>query len=152
ADRHDVHGPLRRRGHALAARRPAGEGAALEGPQAAHLGLESLAMTAETPGYGAHAALADLASRYVAVADVPWTPTGSPGSEWKILFRDEARGLMTALVRFAPGAALDLHRHVDIEQTYVLEGSLDDDEGSCGPGDFVWRPLGSRHRAWAPGG
>jgi anti-sigma factor ChrR (cupin superfamily) len=62
------------------------------------------------------------------------------------------RGLMTALVRFEPGASLDLHEHTDIEQTYMLEGSLVDDEGDCLPGDFVWRPKGSRHRAWAPNG
>ena len=30
---------------------------------------------------------------------------------------------MTALMRFAPGAVLPDHEHVNIEQTYVLEGS-----------------------------
>jgi anti-sigma factor ChrR (cupin superfamily) len=36
-----------------------------------------------------------------------------------------------------------------IEQTYVLEGSLVCGEGECKAGDFVWRPAGSRHEAWA---
>ena len=36
-----------------------------------------------------------------------------------------------------------------IEQTYVLEGSLICGEGECKAGDFVWRPAGSRHQAWA---
>lgn len=109
-------------------------------------------MNAHTPNTKAHGMLASLASRYVSVADLPWTPTACEGIDWKILFQDEDRGLMTALVRFQPGAELDLHRHEDIEQTYVLEGSLEDAEGACHAGDFVWRPAGSTHRARAPNG
>jgi anti-sigma factor ChrR (cupin superfamily) len=61
------------------------------------------------------------------------------------------------LVKMAPGAELPDHEHVLIEQTYVLEGSLVDKEGpdagtEVGPGEFVWRPAGSRHSAWTPKG
>jgi anti-sigma factor ChrR (cupin superfamily) len=64
---------------------------------------------------------------------------------------------MTALMRFAPGAVLPDHEHVNIEQTYVLEGSLVDKEGpakgiECKAGEFVWREQGSRHVAWCPEG
>jgi anti-sigma factor ChrR (cupin superfamily) len=52
----------------------------------------------------------------------------------------------------APGATLTLHEHVDIEQTYVLKGSLKDDAGEATESNFVWRPAGSRHVAWAPNG
>ena len=52
-------------------------------------------------------------------------------------------------MKFAPGARLPDHEHVLIEQTYVLEGSLVCGEGECGAGDYVWRPAGSRHEAWA---
>jgi hypothetical protein len=31
----------------------------------------------------------------------------------------------------------------------VLEGSLVCGEGVCRAGDYVWRPAGSRHEAWA---
>jgi len=66
-------------------------------------------------------------------------------------------GLVTVLTRFAPGALLPDHEHVKIEQTYVLEGRLVDQDGpdaglSVGPGEFVWRPAGSRHSAYAPEG
>ena len=61
-------------------------------------------------------------------------------------------GLRTALFRWQPGARLAMHEHVDFEQTYVLEGSLCDHEGECKAGDYVWRPPGSRHEAWSPGG
>ena len=49
------------------------------------------------------------------------------------------------------------HEHVNIEQTYVLEGSLVDKEGpaqgiECKAGEFIWREAGSRHVAWCPEG
>ena len=49
----------------------------------------------------------------------------------------------------APGARLPDHEHVEVEQTWVLEGSLECGEGCCTAGNFVWRPAGSRHDAWA---
>jgi anti-sigma factor ChrR (cupin superfamily) len=52
-------------------------------------------------------------------------------------------------MRMAPGTRLPDHEHVKIEQTYVLEGSLECPEGICTAGQFVWRPAGSRHEAWA---
>jgi hypothetical protein len=36
--------------------------------------------------------------------------------------------------------------------TYVLEGSLEDEEGVCTAGNFVWRPTGNTHEARAPNG
>jgi anti-sigma factor ChrR (cupin superfamily) len=93
----------------------------------------------------------DVASRYVNVDALPWEPTPYPGIEMKILLKDES-GLMTALFRWAPGSVLPLHEHTDIEQTFVLEGSLEDHEGTVTAGNFVWRPKGSTHIARAPHG
>jgi anti-sigma factor ChrR (cupin superfamily) len=70
----------------------------------------------------------------------------------KLLMEDKETGLMTALVRFAPGAVLPDHEHVELEQTWVLEGALEDEEGVVAAGNYVWRPAGSRHDARAPGG
>jgi anti-sigma factor ChrR (cupin superfamily) len=109
-------------------------------------------MPATTPHLKAIEAMAPLAARYVDVETLPWQTTRFPGIEIKVLFEDRERGLMTQLVRMAPGAKLTLHEHVDIEQTYVLEGSLKDDAGEATQGNFVWRPAGSRHVAWAPQG
>ena len=50
------------------------------------------------------------------------------------------------------GAKLPRHRHVALEQTFILEGSLVDDDGECTAGNFVWRRPGSVHRAWSPNG
>jgi anti-sigma factor ChrR (cupin superfamily) len=110
------------------------------------------AMTALTPNAPEHQALASLASRYVTVSALPWLPTRFAGIELKILMEDKETGLLTALTRFAPGAVLPDHEHVELEQTFVLEGSLEDDEGVATAGNYVWRPAGSRHHARAPKG
>jgi len=96
--------------------------------------------------------LGPIDSRYVAVEALPWKPTPTPGIDMKILLEDKVSGLLTALFRWQPGTALDLHEHVEIEQTYVLEGSIVDDEGEACQGDYVWRPKGNRHIARSPGG
>lgn len=104
-------------------------------------------MPAVTPHARGHDQLGDKASRYVDVAGLPWTPTRYDGVEMKVLLEDRDSGLLTALFRWAPGSRLPLHEHVEIEQTYVLEGSIEDDEGVVTAGNFVWRPVGSRHEA-----
>jgi anti-sigma factor ChrR (cupin superfamily) len=97
----------------------------------------------------APANMSELASRFVDVANLPWEKTRFPGISQKTLLMDKASGLVTALMRMEPGVRLPDHEHVKIEQTYVLEGSLCCPEGECRAGEFVWRPAGSRHHAWA---
>ena len=99
----------------------------------------------------------DEHSHIVRPAEMDWQKTRFPGCEAKTLLFDKATGVVTALMRFAPGAILPDHEHVKIEQTYVLEGRLVDKEGPAagldvGPGEFVWREPGSRHVAWCPEG
>ena len=97
------------------------------------------------------AKLDPLSSRYVDVESLEWEPTPAEGIHMKVLMKDD-RGRMTALIRWQPGAKLPLHLHNDIEQSYVLEGSLADHEGECMAGQFVYRPAGNTHRAWSPNG
>lgn len=106
-------------------------------------------MSAVTPKAANHAALPPMASRFVDVAALPWEKTSFPGVEAKTLLLDRASGLLTVLLKMAPGAKLPDHEHVLIEQTYLLEGTLGCGEGTVKPGNFVWRPAGSRHEAWA---
>jgi anti-sigma factor ChrR (cupin superfamily) len=99
----------------------------------------------------------DEHSHVVRPAQMDWQKTRFPGCEAKTLLFDKQTGVVTALMRFAPGAVLPDHEHVKIEQTYVLEGRLVDKEGPAagldvGPGEFVWREPGSRHVAWCPDG
>lgn len=109
-------------------------------------------MTAATPLMKGHDGLGPLASRFVDVDTLPWKPTPCDGIEMKVLMEDPDSGLMTAMFRWEPGARLTFHEHVELEQTFVLEGSLVDDEGEVTAGNYVWRPAGSRHEAWAPDG
>ena len=109
-------------------------------------------MTATTPHLSNEAMLGPLASRYVQVGDLPWKPTPCAGIDMKILLEDKETGLLTALFRWQPGSELTLHEHVEVEQTFVLEGSLEDDEGEVTAGNYVWRPKGNRHIAKSPNG
>ena len=99
----------------------------------------------------------DTHSHVVRPAQMEWKKTRFPGCEVKGLLFDKESGVVTALMKFAPGAVLPDHEHVKIEQTLVLEGKLVDREGpdtglEVPKGDFVWRPAGSRHSAWCPEG
>ena len=109
-------------------------------------------MAVTTPNVPGIDALSELASRYISVETLPWKPTPTPGIDMKILMQDKESGLLTALFRWAPGTRLPLHEHVEVEQTYVLEGSIVDDEGEVVTGDFVWRPRGNQHLARSPDG
>src|SRR4029079_2096314 len=93
----------------------------------------------------------ELRSTIVAASAMPWQPTEFAGIEMKILYQD-AEGRSTILFKMAPGAVVPLHEHTALEQTFMLEGSLEDAEGKCGAGDFVWRPGGNIHVAHAPDG
>jgi anti-sigma factor ChrR (cupin superfamily) len=86
-------------------------------------------MTATTPFLTNEDMLGPLASRYVDVDSLPWKPTPCAGIDMKILLEDKESGLMTALFRWQAGAELALHEHVEVEQTFVLQGSLVDEEG-----------------------
>ena len=95
--------------------------------------------------------LAALASRFVDTDLVPWVQTG-PGSKMKVIYHDPVTDMLTILSKLEPGAGIPAHVHEDLEQTFVIEGSLVDTEGECTAGNFVIRPKGSRHAPVAPKG
>lgn len=89
---------------------------------------------------------------HVDIASMEWTPSRVAGSVQKTLYSDPETGRSTVLFKMDPGGVIPFHEHPELEQTYVLEGSLEDDEGACTAGNFVWRPAGSRHEARCPNG
>jgi quercetin dioxygenase-like cupin family protein len=93
----------------------------------------------------------ERSAHYLDVPNMPWETTKFPGIKIKVLYTDDT-GITTALFKLEPGAVVPLHEHTALEQTYVIEGSLEDHEGKCGPGQFVWRPAGNQHEAIAPNG
>ena len=84
-------------------------------------------------------------STYVDPGQLEWQPTQFDKIAMKVLYRNEAEGSMTVLLKWEPGAKLPFHRHPEIEQSWVLEGSFYDHDGICRAGQYVWRTPGSMH-------
>ncbi len=84
-------------------------------------------------------------STYVRPQDMEWRPTQFAGISIKVLYEDAVKGEMTCLLRWEPGARLPLHKHPEIEQTWVLEGSFYDHDGIARAGEFAWRTPQSIH-------
>ena len=95
--------------------------------------------------------LGALASRFIETESVPWIET-TPGNKMKVIYHDPTTDMLTILARLEPGAGIPAHVHEDLEQTFVLEGSLVDNEGECSAGNFVIRAKGSHHAPTAPNG
>lgn len=86
------------------------------------------------------------ASTYIRPQDIDWAPTQFNGVSIKVLYEDKAKGEMTCLLKWEPGTTLPMHKHPEIEQTYVIEGSFYDHDGICRAGEYVWRKAGSFHQ------
>ena len=84
-------------------------------------------------------------SVYVDPAQMEWQPSQFPKIQMKVLYRDDSIGEMTVLLKWEPGAVLPFHKHPEIEQSFVLEGSFYDHDGICRAGQFVYRVPGSMH-------
>lgn len=59
---------------------------------------------------------------FVRSTSLTWQELG-PGLSMKVLFNDPAGARTTMLLRLAPGGTLVAHRHRQVEELYVLEGS-----------------------------
>jgi anti-sigma factor ChrR (cupin superfamily) len=82
---------------------------------------------------------------FVGSAWLPWQPANAPGVEVKVLSLDKERGYYTTLVSMAPGASLAPHRHVDAEESYILQGELLVSGVLMRPGDHCHAEPGSMH-------
>src|ERR1700704_4928190 len=91
-------------------------------------------------------------SVYVKPQEIAWEPTQFAGISIKVLYEDKSKGEMTCLLKWEPGAALPMHKHPEIEQTYVIEGSFSDHDGICRAGEYVWRHPGSCHQTHSAAG
>src|SRR3984957_2864404 len=84
-------------------------------------------------------------STYVKPQEMDWGPTQFAGISIKVLYEDKEKGEMTCFLKWEPGATLPMHKHAEIEKSYVVEGSFYDHDGICRAGEFVWRKIGSFH-------
>jgi anti-sigma factor ChrR (cupin superfamily) len=84
-------------------------------------------------------------STYIKPAEMEWKPTRFDKVSIKVLYEDPERGEMTCLLKLEPGAHIPFHKHPEIEQSLVLEGSVQDHDGVATAGDYIWRKPGSMH-------
>jgi anti-sigma factor ChrR (cupin superfamily) len=80
-----------------------------------------------------------------------WQSGERPGELIRTLV-DDPRGYRTMLMQVEAGPMGSLHAHDEIEQIYVMDGDFYDDDAHYGPGDFVVRMPGAKHRAGSKNG
>ena len=91
-------------------------------------------------------------STYVKPAQMDWKPTRFEKISIKVLYEDAEKGEMTCLLKLEPGAYVPFHMHPEVEQSFVLEGSVEDHDGVATAGDYIWRKPGSQHDNRSPNG
>jgi quercetin dioxygenase-like cupin family protein len=84
-------------------------------------------------------------SVYVKPQDMEWTPTQLDKVSIKVLYENKELGESTVLLKLEPGAVIPFHKHPELEQALVLEGSMYDHDGICRKGEYVWRKANSFH-------
>ena len=108
--------------------------------------------TALSPNDTNREGLGPLSSCFAESHELPSEGTRYPSLSAKTLLVDRRPGLLTVQLKMEPGAVLPDHGHVQIGQTFAIEGALVCGEGTCSAGNFVWGPAGSRHSACVPNG
>jgi len=84
-------------------------------------------------------------STYVKPQQLEWKKTQFDKVWLKVLYEDKEKGESNVLIKLEHGATLPYHRHPELEQAYVIEGSMYDHDGTCSAGEYVWRKAGSLH-------
>ncbi|WP_225782225.1 cupin domain-containing protein [Xenophilus sp. Marseille-Q4582] len=84
-------------------------------------------------------------SIYIKPDTMEWKPTRFEKVSIKVLYENAGEGEMTCLLKLEPGAFIPFHKHPELEQTFVLSGSVEDHDGIALQGDYIWRKPGSFH-------
>lgn len=84
-------------------------------------------------------------STYVRASEMEWSPTRFDKVSMKVLYENKEAGEMTCMIKLEPGAYIPFHMHPELEQAYIISGSMYDHDGIARAGDYVWRKPGSKH-------
>ena len=76
---------------------------------------------------------------------IDWQSTRHKGIFVNILRRDEQTGDATVLIRMEPGCGYPAHRHVGIEEVFMLQGGYRDPRGELRAGEYIINEAGSAH-------
>jgi predicted ChrR family anti-sigma factor len=87
----------------------------------------------------------DDASPVVVRADEGEWQQMCAGVLFKQLFVDAERKTVTSLLKLAPGAHLPMHRHLGLEECYVIEGDVSANDETLTAGDYTCAMEGSIH-------
>lgn len=69
--------------------------------------------------------------------DSPWIEAGIPGVRRRNLYLDEQSQRVSFLLQLDPGAKYPPHRHGGVEECFVLQGTVRDDNSLVAAGDYV---------------
>jgi hypothetical protein len=81
-----------------------------------------------------------------------WQPHPAPGFQIAIFHIDPVSRMASGLLRAEPDACYPLHRHVGVEEIYMLEGDLRIGSTVYGPGDYIRSSPSSSHDPVSPSG
>jgi anti-sigma factor ChrR (cupin superfamily) len=76
---------------------------------------------------------------------INWEPTRHEGIFVNILRRDEQTYDATVLIRMRPGCSYPAHRHVGLEEVFILQGGYRDSRGERRAGEYLINEAGSAH-------
>lgn len=76
---------------------------------------------------------------------INWNATRYEGIFVNILRRDENSGDATVLIRMRPGFSYPAHRHLGLEEVFILQGGYRDHEGEWRAGEFIENEARSIH-------
>lgn len=109
------------------------------------IGREAAAHERDFPSAGRPAGADEVLPGVVAVRSnaADWIPTPVAGVAYKVLGRDPGQGRTTRLVRFSPGMRYPRHRHVGVEEIYIIEGELCVNGASLKAGDYCRSEAGT---------
>ena len=76
---------------------------------------------------------------------IDWRPVRYPGIFVNVLRRDEQSHDATVLIRMQPGCRYPAHRHVGLEEVFILQGGYRDQQGERRAGEYILNDAGSTH-------
>ena len=85
-------------------------------------------------------------SLIVRAKELPWTPWGMPGTQFKLLHCDDASSLLVILLKVDPGTVAGVHKHFGAAHAYILEGGFGYEHGEVFEGDYLVDAGGITHQ------
>lgn len=93
----------------------------------------------------------DSGSLFIDLDSAEWIPV-EPGIRMKTIFKDDATGESTMLMKLDPGSRSPMHSHDQLEEILVLEGSFSDQDHTYTAGQYCVRAIGAEHETYSETG